>query len=317
MYIRKYIKRYYKFIKGLFILLFIFVCIISKLSIISPSSFNPIKNVCLCLIAKNENKYIKEFVEYYKNFGINKIFLYDNNEPTGENFENVINNYIKTGFVELINFRGIPTAQLNAYNNCYNKNKNNYDWLIFFDADEFIYLKDFNNIKLFLGDKRFYKCESIQLNYVYHTDNNLIFYENKSVIERFPEISHKIGKKIWHRSNVKSIIRGNLKNFSITNVHYLSSKLKSCNGFGKKVNIFHLHTLDLDSNFYYLIHYFSKSLEEFIEKLMRTDAVYSKDSKMKRIEQYLKYNSITKEKLDYIENATKIKIFNLFKMNLD
>ena len=42
---------------------------------------------------------------------------------------------------------------------------------------------------------------------------------------------------------------------------------------------------------------------------MRTDAVYTKDSKMKRIEQYLKYNSITKEKLDYIENATKIKIF--------
>ena len=308
LYIKKYNKRHYKFIKEFFILLFIIVCIISMLSYFSLSKFNPTKNVCLCLIAKNENKYIKEFVEYYKNFRIDKIFLYDNNDLNGENFQNAINNYIKKGFVELINFRGISTAQLRAYNDCYQKNKINYDWLIFFDADEFIYLKDFNNIKLFLGDKRFYKCEGIQLNYVYYTDNNLIYYENKSVIERFPERSYKMGKKVWHRSNVKSIIRGNLKNISITNVHYLSSKIKSCNGFGNKVNIFHLHTLDIDFNFYYLIHYFSKSLEEFVEKLMRTDAVYSKDSKMKRIKQYLKYNSITKEKLHYLENATKINI---------
>ena len=116
------------------------------LSYFSLSKFNPTKNVCLCLIAKNENKYIKEFVEYYKNFRIDKIFLYDNNDLNGENFQNAINNYIKKGFVELINFRGISTAQLRAYNDCYKKNKINYDWLIFFDADEFIYLKDFNNI---------------------------------------------------------------------------------------------------------------------------------------------------------------------------
>ena len=33
------------------------------------------KDVALCVIAKNENLYIKEFVEYYKNLGIKKIYL--------------------------------------------------------------------------------------------------------------------------------------------------------------------------------------------------------------------------------------------------
>ena len=45
--------------------------------------------ICLCVIAKNENKYLREFVEYYKTIGYNKIFLYDNNDIFGEKFEEV------------------------------------------------------------------------------------------------------------------------------------------------------------------------------------------------------------------------------------
>ena len=188
----------------------------------------------------------------------------------------------------------------------YKKNNIYYDWLIFFDIDEFIYLKDFNNIKLFLSDKRFSKCEIIQLNYIYHTDNNLIFYDNRTVIERFPETSTNRGKKkVWDRSNIKSIIRGN-NNIEIVNPHYLSLKLQSCNGFGKKTNIHHLHTINMDYDHYYINHYFSKSLEEFIEKIMKTDVFYTKDVKIQKIRKYFKYNKITKEKLNFIKNKTKI-----------
>ena len=42
---------------------------------------------------------------------------------------------------------------------------------------------------------------------------------------------------------------------------------------------------------------------------MRTDAVYTKDTKLKRIRQYFKYNSITKEKLEFLENKTKINLY--------
>lgn len=62
--------------------------------------------VCLCTLGKQENRYIREFVEHYKNYGVDKIYLYDNNDINGEKFEEIINDYIQKGFVEVINFRG-------------------------------------------------------------------------------------------------------------------------------------------------------------------------------------------------------------------
>ena len=79
-------------------------------------------NVCLCSPAKKENLYLKEFVEHYKTYKVDKIFLYDNNDLDGEYFEDVINNYILSGFVEIINFRGKKRALIEMMNDCYKKN---------------------------------------------------------------------------------------------------------------------------------------------------------------------------------------------------
>ena len=57
--------------------------------------------VCLCTLGKQENRYIREFVEHYENYDVDKIYLYDNNDIEGENFEEVINDYIEKGFVEI------------------------------------------------------------------------------------------------------------------------------------------------------------------------------------------------------------------------
>ena len=46
--------------------------------------------------AKKENHYIWEFVEHYKQYNADIIFLYDNNDIGGEHFEIVINNYIES-----------------------------------------------------------------------------------------------------------------------------------------------------------------------------------------------------------------------------
>ena len=62
--------------------------------------------VCICAIGKEENRYIKEFVEHYKKLGVDKIFLYDNNKKKGERFESVISEYINEGFVKIYNYRG-------------------------------------------------------------------------------------------------------------------------------------------------------------------------------------------------------------------
>ena len=113
--------------------------------------------VYLTVIAKNEYPYIKEFINHHINIGIDKIFLYDNNDKgnNSESFENEISEFIKEGFVEIINYRGKVRPQFQIYRKCYQKNNKKYDWLIFFDIDELIHLENYSNIKDFLNEKRF------------------------------------------------------------------------------------------------------------------------------------------------------------------
>ena len=111
--------------------------------------------VCICTMGKEENKYIREFVQFYEDIGVDKIFLYDNNDINDEHFEDVIDDYITKGYVEIKNWRGIERAHFAALNDCYLSYNNIYNWLIFYDIDEFIHLSNYSNIKDFLSEKKF------------------------------------------------------------------------------------------------------------------------------------------------------------------
>lgn len=161
----------------------------------------PLK-VALCAIAKNENLYIREWVEWYKNLGISKIFLYDNNELDGEKFEDVINDYIEIGFVEIIDVRGVEKGcvydeeginlQPKCYIDCYKNKCNNFDWVCFFDIDEFLKFKNGYNLFGFLNQKMFNDTDTILVSWEHYDDNNLIYYDSRPVVERFTHLSKKI-----------------------------------------------------------------------------------------------------------------------------
>ena len=262
--------------------------------------------VCICTLGKNENRYINEFVEYYKNYGVDKIYLYDNNDINGERFEDVISKYIGTKYVELINWRGVKgnSTYYEIMDSCYQKNHEQYDWLIFYELDEFLYLKNYRNIKSYLISKKFNKCESVQLNWVHMSDNNQIFYENKSLSERFPVIGKNVAK---NKNNkicfVKTIIRGHLININITHNHLLSKKVKACNGFGKASKLKGILSLNPDYEYNYIKHYYGKSVQEFVEKIKRGDLLRgnAKDIIEWAIEKFFYINNITQSKINYIK----------------
>jgi hypothetical protein len=134
----------------------------------------------------------------------------------GEKFEAVLPDYIKDKYVEIKNFRGKTTIQLKILNDCYKNNNKIFDWFAMFDMDEFIFLKNFKNIKSFLNDKRFKRCNLIHLNRVFHTDNDQIYYKNRSLFQRFPKYKTKI-------TSVKPIVRGHLNNINIKSQHAIKS----------------------------------------------------------------------------------------------
>ena len=270
------------------------------------------KEICICTLGKEENKYIKHFVEHYKNLGVDKIFLYDNNDKNGENFEDVLSEYIKEGFIEILNYRGKIAPQLKVFEHCYNKYQSVYDWIIFFDIDEFIHLSNYTNIKKFLHEKKFDKCKLIYFNCVRHTDNDLLYYDSRPLEERFPIIH-------WNSSmyTLKSIIRGNITNhIKFTTTHWLNRGLKKgCNVFGKFVHPTWKVQLGDSINhpkykMYYIDHYCFKSTEEYINKINKGDGEFGfkKRIKMHKIQLYFEYNRITLKKINYIENKTGLNL---------
>ena len=269
------------------------------------NNINNIK-ICLCTPGKQENKYIREFVQFYEKMGVDKIFLYDNNNIDGEKFEEVINDYINNGFVEISDWRGKDRELINMMNDCYQNNFEKYDWLMFYDVDEFIHLKNYQNIKEFLTEKKFNNCQKIYLNWVFHTDNDLLHYENKTVQERFPIIEYSPKNQKGKYNYVKSIIRGHIPNVKIESPYSLINNINGCNGRGQEVELNSFRIEEQDFENYYIDHYFSKSLDEFIEKLKRGDANMGKDNNsIKEIfRNYFEYNKMTKEKIEYIEKGT-------------
>jgi len=265
--------------------------------------------VCLCTLAKNENRYIREYVQHYEKYGVDKIFLYDNNDVEGEKFDEILSDYIQNGFVEVRDWRGKAKALMPIMNDCYQTNYKIYDWLIFYEIDEYIHLSNYTNIKPFLNLPKFKHCEVIYLNLICHTDNNLIYYDNRPLAERFPRTVPKY-KKGGYRLEIKSILRGHISDIEITSNHLLSTSLRNCNGYGNK-NRYYYNTYSNQNDYkhYYIDHYYSKSTEEFIDKINKGDP-YIDTLKyiMQKVDKYFSQSEITREKIDYIENKTGLNL---------
>lgn len=267
--------------------------------------------VCLCTVGKQENNYILDFIKFYKKYGVDKIFLYDNNDINSERFEEVISEYIENNYVKIFNYRGKSKKQLFIYDHCYNLNKKNYDWLIFYDIDEFIYLKNIKNIKEFLVKKKFKKCKSIYLNWIVHTDNNLLYYKNVSVFNRFPATYKNKDYCVG-----KSIVRGNISNFHSYSTHSLDLKIPKCNGFGNMIKLERIrYCTKPDFKYHYINHYQYKSTEEFINKIQKGDCLSGDGTeyKLQKIRRYFYVNQINIEKINLIQNKTGLNISYYYK----
>ena len=272
--------------------------------------------VCLCVIAKNENLYVREFVEYYKKIGYNNIFIYDNNDKNGEHFEEVINDYIESGFVKIIDFRErnkIGNPQFDAYRDCYSKNNKLYDWLSFYDMDEFLELNEkYKTIQDFLNDKIFKNCQNIKVNWLIFLRNNDLYYINKPLRKRFN--NNNASKNIL----IKSTVKGNLSsNYweKTQNPHTSLLNITSCSTSGKIMKSDLPFNNPPDYLNAKLIHYHYKSFEEYCLKKKRGKADASKNLNEKYILQRYKIlyslNKNNPEKLKIIKKVFNDSFFNI------
>ena len=261
---------------------------------------------CLCVIGKNENLYVKEYVSYYKNLGYNHVYIYDNNDVNGERFEDVLEEELNSSFVTIKHYRGKSALHITrgpqclAFRHCYENHKNECDWLSFFDFDEFLEVRPkANSIQEFLGNPRYNKCENIKINFLLYNDNNLLYYDNRSVKERFPipVYSH------WSNNIVKSTVKGGLEhNYwkKKCSVHTSYMNVTNCNSLGNIIPFDSGVNNPFNHTYAALKHYYTKSVEEYVNKTRRGDSFvykgYNDYWKRKRMKQYFSYNNYSIEK---------------------
>lgn len=132
-----------------------------------------------------ENLYLRDWVKYYYDMGIKNIILYDNNDINGEYPQQVIGDFIANDFVIYKNARGKHRFQIEAYQQCYDEYRRDFDWMGFLDIDEYWYLSPEYTIDGFFSEERLPNAYAVFVNWLCYGDNNNLYYENKPVYERF------------------------------------------------------------------------------------------------------------------------------------
>jgi len=233
---------------------------------------------------------------------------------------------MEDGFVEVIDRRGIvkslisdkngTTVQGKAYQDCYYNNYKEYDWLFFFDIDEFISLDyKYSDIFEFLND--FNDFDGIKVQWRMYGDNGELFYENKPVIERFG------GKdNVGYDNHIKSILKGKSYSFELIFCAHglLNTEIVTVNVNKKRIKSPYMDSKAYNNLPVYLNHFYSKSTEEFIKrKYNQTSAISGEDNtrnfSLNFIKnQYFEYNKYTKEKESMFNSIKEQKIKKIIKL---
>ena len=259
---------------------------------------------CLLTKVKNENLYIREFVEYYLNLGVDKFYFGDDNSDDLENLSDILADYIKKGIVdvEYIYFRNMMHHDFCEYG--FKTLKFRCKWILIFSIDEFLEFKDKNmNLKTYLDMPIFDKCNAIRIHWLIYDDNNLLYYDNRTLRERFthPLPNHKLN--MFH----KPIVRGKdfgVNMFSEQKTAHQPSKLvkNQCDAEGN-IEIAGNGVLTQPKFKYCFIrHHVYKSAEEFAMKMLRGSNPNHPYNVEKGLMLFSEVNELTEEKLKIIEN---------------
>ena len=207
---------------------------------------NKTMKIALIAIAKDEDNYINEWIDYNLKLGFDKIIIYMND------WDYVITN----DKVITIPFNG-KAMQMPAYNH-FVQNNIEYDWAAFFDIDEFLVLKKHKNIHDFINDYKDYN--GIAINWYLFGDNNLpkVFDNNYNVLSRFTRRESKLNH------HIKSILK---LDKTVTFHHPHNANKTTVSTDYKLINGPFNHNGNDDIA--QINHYFCKTKEEYIKKRNR------------------------------------------------
>ncbi|MCH5225151.1 MAG: glycosyltransferase family 92 protein [Muribaculaceae bacterium] len=224
---------------------------------IRSNNERPAHYLAVCVIAKNEGPYFKEWLDWHISQGVEKFYVYDN-ESTDETTE-VLKPYIEKGIVDYTFFPGYR-RQLAAYDDCFRRHRFHTRWLAFIDMDEFILpLKD-SSIPEYLRDLEEFPV--VEVNWLCYGSSGQKKKMPGGVMQRFRR--HSLPDHPLNR-HVKSIVDPR-RVYCMTGCHEAARiNGKAADSHGQRVRI-SWKDRSPQHDIIRINHYAVKSLEEFQEK---------------------------------------------------
>lgn len=219
--------------------------------------------------AKNEERYIEEFVKHYLRIGFDKIIIADNNDDQNI-LSGILKEQIENKQVQIFDCCGFKGFQCEIYTMFLNES--NYKWCAYFDVDEFLEITgNFKDIKEMLEE---HDEDCFCVHWMIYGSNGIkdVIDGDYSVQERFKKPVYPIGS-FKENMFIKSIVRNTFKNGRFESSHipvpndgfnYIYKIGEVYQGFEDKQVFFPIHYKEC-----YLKHYYSKSFEEFSQKVER------------------------------------------------
>jgi Glycosyl transferase family 2 len=237
-------------------------------------------SVALCAIVRNEIRSIIEWLAHYKALGFSEFLIYDNDSDDGT--AEVLQALDDAGELVYLDW---PHAvgqrpQRLAYANA--RTVATAEWLAFFDADEFLFLREDATIQAFLA--RFDAgVSAIAVNWIVFGSGGQRHYAARPVVERFTDALPALAAP---NHQVKAI--GRRERLVGTGIHRVAlHEGRYVNPSGEDVEFVGLTSVTRpDVTVAALHHYAVKSLEEFQEKRLRGHAnSQSPDVKRARLDE--------------------------------
>lgn len=235
------------------------------------------KKIALCAIARMENSYITDWLDYHLQLGFDHVFLYDNFHTGESRISEVVDTEFGPyqGKVTIIEVPDRVCCQMAAYNECYASVSKDFDWVCFIDIDEYLTFEDrpdgLKCIQDFL--QRFdAETDAVLINWQIFDDNGYIVSDGRSVQERFrkPLPIWFSANNMWGKQpenlHVKSILRTN-RGFSFLGPHVAEGIQKACNARGEIVPNIPIQ-VDVCWEVCYLRHFIKKTITEYLDVKM-------------------------------------------------
>eukprot|EP00522_Entomoneis_paludosa_P012870 CAMPEP_0172443964 /NCGR_PEP_ID=MMETSP1065-20121228/4136_1 /TAXON_ID=265537 /ORGANISM="Amphiprora paludosa, Strain CCMP125" /LENGTH=611 /DNA_ID=CAMNT_0013194377 /DNA_START=215 /DNA_END=2050 /DNA_ORIENTATION=+ len=222
--------------------------------------------VALCTIHKDETWYINEWVDYHFGMGFSDIYLYDNSDEIYHLLE-WTKRHSDPG-LHYTDFTG-EGMQIAAYQACIERAKQRqHTWLMFLDIDQFLVLKQHDNVLDFA--KQYGQKGHVAINWeVYGTAGRSI-YEPFPVTYRFQCLVPQSEKNQLVESLVRVSDLGPTENVVSSHVFPTRTGIHTTDTNG--------HRVEGETNpkgprdVAVVNHYYYRSQQEFVEKMKRGDA---------------------------------------------